>query len=156
MFFFSMLTSVAAAYRIYPVAWHHIIYIYSPSIDLYRYAICRTVYISMQGICHNTTIPQYSLYRYIRWIMMRKPQKLRLMFTWRWVKFGGLWHNPQIRSYYKPLELMVTALWILLWWSVVWRVVSISEYILPPAGSWCDEWYLCWTPRLCWKIILVV
>jgi hypothetical protein len=31
-------------------------YIYSPSIDLYRYAMRHTVYISMQGICHNTII----------------------------------------------------------------------------------------------------
>jgi hypothetical protein len=31
-------------------------HIYSPSVDLYRYGIHHTVYISMQGICHNTTI----------------------------------------------------------------------------------------------------
>jgi hypothetical protein len=31
-------------------------HIYSPSIDLYRYGMRHTVYISMQGICHNTII----------------------------------------------------------------------------------------------------
>jgi hypothetical protein len=31
-------------------------YIYSPSVELYRYGMRHTVYVSMQGICHNTII----------------------------------------------------------------------------------------------------
>jgi hypothetical protein len=37
---------------------YHILsyHIYSPSVDLYRYGMHHTVYISMQGICHDTII----------------------------------------------------------------------------------------------------
>ena len=42
----------------YHIISYHIIsyHIYSPSVDLCRYGIRHTVYISMQGIYHNTTI----------------------------------------------------------------------------------------------------
>ena len=39
------------------ISYHIMSYhIYSPSVDLYRYGIRHTVYISMQGVCHNTTL----------------------------------------------------------------------------------------------------
>jgi hypothetical protein len=42
----------------YHIISYHIIsyHIYSPSVDLYRYGMCHTVYISMQGICQHTII----------------------------------------------------------------------------------------------------